>query len=67
LEQIPILIYGNAQRIPAQSTQTLVVALPKFTIPDQKHLKIDLMETNGGRNLRLKIKNRHLMKAQAMN
>ncbi|WP_268036909.1 conjugative transposon protein TraN [Algoriphagus sp. PAP.12] len=66
LEQIPILIYGNAQRIPAQSAQTLVVALPKFTIPDQKHLKIDLMETNGGRHLHFKVKNKHLMEAKIL-
>ncbi|MCE7053918.1 conjugative transposon protein TraN [Algoriphagus sp. AGSA1] len=63
LEQSPLLVYGDAARIPAQSTQTLVVALPKFTIPDQKHLKIELMEENGGRHLKIKVKNRHLMNA----
>ena len=63
LEQSPLLIYGDAARIPAQSTQTLVVVLPKFTIPDQKHLKIELMEENGGRHLQIKVKNRHLMNA----
>ncbi|TXE13417.1 conjugative transposon protein TraN [Algoriphagus aquimarinus] len=63
LEQIPLLIYGESDRIPAQSTQTLVVALPKFTIPDQKQLKIELMEQKGGRHLQIKVKNRHLMKA----
>ncbi|SFT97361.1 Bacteroides conjugative transposon TraN protein [Algoriphagus locisalis] len=63
LEQIPKLIYGDVDRIPAQSTQTLVVLLPKFTIPDQKHLKIELMEENGGRHLQIKVKNRHLMNA----
>jgi conjugative transposon TraN protein len=63
LEQSPLLVYGNAARIPAQSTQTLVVVLPKFTIPDQKHLKIELMEQNGGRHLQIKVKNRHLMNA----
>ena len=63
LEQSPLLVYGDAARIPAQSTQTLVVVLPKFTIPDQKHLKIELMEENGGRHLQIKVKNRHLMNA----
>ncbi len=63
LEQSPLLVYGNAARIPAQSTQALVVVLPKFTIPDQKHLKIELMEENGGRHLQIKVKNRHLMNA----
>lgn len=63
LEQSPLLVYGNAERIPAQSSRTLVVVLPKFTIPDQKHLKIELMEENGGRHLQIKVKNRHLMNA----
>ncbi|WP_439489148.1 conjugative transposon protein TraN [Algoriphagus sp.] len=63
LEQTPMLVYGDAARIPAQSTQTLVVVLPKFTIPDQKHLKIELMEEKGGRHLQIKVKNRHLMNA----
>ena len=63
LEQSPLLVYGNAERIPAQSTQVLVVVLPKFTIPDQKHLKIELMEQNGGRHLQIKVKNRYLMNA----
>ncbi|WPR73322.1 conjugative transposon protein TraN [Algoriphagus sp. NG3] len=63
LEQIPLLVYGDADRIPAQSTQSLVVVLPKFTIPDQKHLKIELMEENGGRHLQINVKNRHLMNA----
>lgn len=63
LEQSPLLVYGDAARIPAQSTQVLVVVLPKFTIPDQKHLKIELMEQNGGRHLQIKVKNRYLMNA----
>lgn len=67
LEQVPEVIWGNSGRIPSQSTQTLVVALPKFTIPNQKHLAIDLMEKNGGRNLKIKVKNRQLMKARALN
>ena len=66
LEKIPVFLWGDACRIPAQSTQTLVLALSKFTIPDQKHLGIELMEQNGGRHLRIKVKNRHLMKASIL-
>lgn len=67
LEQIPILIWGDSTRIPAQSTQTLVVVLSKFTLPNQKHLGIELMEQKGGRNLKIKVKNRHLMQAMVLN
>jgi conjugative transposon TraN protein len=63
LEQIPIQILGNTAQIPAQSTQTIVVALPKFTIPDQKHLGIELMEQQGGRHLKIKVKNNHIIQA----
>ena len=66
LEQVPHLVWGDADRIPAQSTQTVVVVLDKFTIPDQKHLRIELMEQNGGRNLRLKVKNHQLVKATTL-
>ncbi|SIN78789.1 conjugative transposon protein TraN [Algoriphagus halophilus] len=66
LEQIPILIWGDSTRIPAQSTQTLVVVLSKFTLPNQKHLGIELMEQKGGRNLKIKVKNRHLMQAMVL-
>lgn len=67
LEQIPQVIWGDPGRIPAQSTQTLVIALRKFTIPNQKHLAFELMEKNGGRNLKIKVKNRQLMKAKVLN
>ncbi|WP_339869642.1 conjugative transposon protein TraN [uncultured Algoriphagus sp.] len=63
LEQIPIQRLGNTTQIPAQSTQTIVVALPKFTIPDQKHLGIELMEQQGGRHLKIKVKNHHIIQA----
>lgn len=63
LEQIPIQILGNTEQIPAQSTQTIVVALAKFTIPDQKHLGIELMEQQGGRHLKIKVKNHHIIQA----
>lgn len=63
LEQIPIQILGNTEQILAQSTQTIVVALAKFTIPDQKHLGIELMEQKGGRHLKIKIKNHHIIQA----
>ena len=60
----PIYLLGNIESIPGNSTQTIVVALPKFTIPDKKFLSVQLMEKNGGRNLALRIKNKMLMRAR---
>lgn len=64
LELKPLHIEGNAQRVNGQSLQNIVVALEKFTIPDRKFLRVELVEKNGGRNLKLKLHNKHLIAAQ---
>lgn len=63
LEQVPINIYGNATVLHEQSTQHLVVALEKFTIPDSKNLIIQMGEKNGGRHLSLKVTNQLILSA----
>ena len=55
--------FGDTRVIKADSTQTLVFALPKFTIPEKKWLHLELLEKNGGRNLHLKIGNRTIIRA----
>lgn len=67
LEQVPLYIHGNATVVHEQSIQVLVVALPKFTIPDKKELIVQLMEKNGGRHLSFKINNRYIMRALPFN
>jgi conjugative transposon TraN protein len=52
----PVYVAGNDKRIPGNSGQTLVVVIPKFTIPDKKLMIIQLSEVNGGRHLQLKVK-----------
>jgi hypothetical protein len=64
LEQTPLYVYGNTGSVPGQSKIIMVVALPKFTIPDKKLMVVQLMEKNGGRNLSLKINNNKLVKAK---
>jgi hypothetical protein len=66
LEQFPQHIYGNTGTVDGQSKQTIVVALPKFTIPDKKIFYVQVIEKNGGRNLRLKISNRKIVKARTL-
>ncbi len=63
LEQFPLYVYGNTGSVEGQSKKIIVVALPKFTIPDKKLLYIQLTEKNGGRNLQLKIRNRNIIQA----
>lgn len=67
IELKPLQFAGNTTIIRGQSKQSIVAVLPKFTIPDQKILAIQLMEGNGGRHLQLKIKNKTIVRAKALN
>lgn len=60
----PIYVYGDNQTIRSRSTQDIVYALEKFTIPEAKYLSVEMFEKNGGRNLNLFIKNRRIVNAR---
>lgn len=66
LEQVPLSMFGNTESVAAQSAQAIVVALPKFTIPDKKNFFVAVTERNGGRNLRLRIKNTRIVRATVL-
>lgn len=66
VDKIPIYVFGNNQRVAANTTNDIVYALEKFTIPDAKRLHIELFEKNGGRNLRLVIRNKTIVKAKPL-
>ncbi|MFC5683576.1 conjugative transposon protein TraN [Flavobacterium sp. MAHUQ-51] len=61
LEICPLYIFNQSKTIEGKSANTLVFAFSKFTIPDKKHLVIQLMEEQGGRHFELQVKNRKLM------
>lgn len=63
LEIVPKYIAGNSSIVRSNSNAALVFALDKFTIPDGKSLIIEFGEKNGSRNLRLKVKNKKILKA----
>jgi len=63
LEIKPLYVLNNTPTIRGQSEHNFVFALPKFTIPDQKYLAVQLMEKNGGRHLELNVKDRKITKA----
>ena len=63
---VPLFTQGNDIRIEGNSSNTVVLAFDKFTIPNKKHLILDMMEQNGGRNLKLKIKNKDILKAKSI-
>ncbi|CDT07219.1 putative Conjugative transposon TraN protein [Sphingobacterium sp. PM2-P1-29] len=62
----PLFSEGNDKRIEGNSSNTIVLAFDKFTIPNKKHMVFQVMEQNGGRHLELKIKNKDLLKTKSI-
>ena len=60
----PAYLQGDTGTIRGRSARIWVVAMEKFTIPDDKHFAIEILEKNGGRHLYLKSFNRQLMLAK---
>jgi hypothetical protein len=58
----PVYIYGNAQMIRGKSRELPIIVLPRFALPAGKHLVIELLERNGGRNLQLQAYNFTLLR-----
>lgn len=61
IEIRPLYVQNDTPIVRGQSENTFVFALPKFTIPDQKYLAIQLMEKSGGRHLKLDVRNQLLV------
>lgn len=60
----PICIFGDDKLIKGNSTQDVVYALDKFTIPNAKRLVVEMFEHNGGRNINLQIRNKTIVNAK---
>lgn len=58
--------YGMTGVVAGEGWQRWVTVVPKFTIPNQKYLCIQLMEEGGGRHLQLRIKGRTVLKARTV-
>lgn len=64
VEKIPSYRFGNDRVFRAKTSDDIVYAIPKFTIPDAKLLIIELIEKEGGRHLRLPVRNNAIIKAR---
>lgn len=62
----PVFATGLQQSIRADTAQHIIFALPKLTLPDNKYLLLQITEQNGGRDINLRIKNRHLLRAKIL-
>jgi conjugative transposon TraN protein len=63
----PLRAYNNLMLINGQRTERMVFVLPKFTIPDDKMLVVELNEQNGGRHQRFTVDNADLVHAKVIN
>ena len=64
--QQPLLVSGDTSTIKGKTARVWVIALAKFTIPDEKHFEVEILEKNGGRHLYIKVNNRQLMLAKEL-
>ena len=62
----PLRAHNNVQVIPGKSSERMVFTLPKFTIPDDKHLVVELYEKSGGRHQSFTIENADLVRARVI-
>ena len=62
----PLFQYGTEEIVRGHEQRKWVVALPKFTLEDNKHLLIQILEQDGGRNLSIEVQNKHLLSARKL-
>jgi conjugative transposon TraN protein len=63
----PLRAYNNVQEVGGKTTERMVFTLPKFTIPDDKHLLVELHEKQGGRHQSFFVDNADLVRAKVIN
>ena len=60
----PVRSYNQVTAVAGNKEESTVYTLPKFTIPDDKQLLIELVEKDGGRNQTLVVENADLVRAE---
>ena len=63
----PLRAYNYVMRMEGKDGVCIVFALPKFTLPDDKKLVVELAEKQGGRHQVFEITNEELMRAETIN
>jgi hypothetical protein len=63
---IPLRSYNQITTVGGNKEERTVFTLPKFTIPNDKQLIIELMEKDGGRNQTLTVENADLIRAEVI-
>lgn len=63
----PLRAYNYVTRVNGRDAECTVFALPKFTIPDDKKLVVEMFEKQGGRHQRFEVVNEDLVRAETVN
>ena len=63
----PLRAYNYVTRVDGRKTECTVFALPKFTIPDEKKLVVEMYEKQGGRHQTFELENEDLVQAETIN
>lgn len=63
----PLRAYNYVTRVNGRDSECTVFALPKFTIPDDKKLVVEMFEKQGGRHQRFEVVNEDLVRAETVN
>lgn len=63
----PLRAHNNVMLIGGKKNERTIFTLPKFTIPDDKHLVIELHEKEGGRHQTFTVENADLVRAKVIN
>ena len=63
----PLRAYNYVTRVNGSDSECTVFALPKFTIPDDKKLVVEMLEKQGGRHQRFEVVNEDLVRAETVN
>lgn len=63
----PLRAHNNVTFIGGKKNERAVFTMPKFTIPDDKHLIIELHEKEGGRHQTFTVENADLVRAKVIN
>ena len=63
----PLRAYNYVTRVNGRDSECTVFALPKFTIPDDKKLVVEMYEKQGGRHQSFEVVNEDLVRAETIN
>ena len=63
----PLRAYNYVTRVDGKDSECTVFGLPKFTIPDDKKLVVEMYEKQGGRHQTFELENGDLVRAETIN